>query len=250
MRQPFTAPPSFDLAALQRLADDMAWAGGGEQLTQPQVTELISRWQPVVQPLPKHHEPFDLVMCDGETTGAVAPRWLCHLMGLCHRTVHLVLLTPQDWLALQMRGRHVDWPGRLDLSVTGHVRAGLSWQQAIQREAAEELGLDLTAETGLITAAGLTPVGQPYQRCEADSLNPPVHICHITQVFSARLTPAGLASLRFADGEVVGLYLCSLAEIERLLAEDALRIAPGLVQSLPVYLGHMASTAPAPIDEG
>ena len=84
--------------------------------------------------------------CDGETTGVVAPRWLCHLMGLCHRTVHLVLRTPQDWLALQVRGRHVDWPGRLDLSVTGHVRAGLSWQQAMQREAAEELGLDLAPE--------------------------------------------------------------------------------------------------------
>jgi isopentenyldiphosphate isomerase len=238
MRQPFTAPPFFDLAALQRLADDMAWAGGGGRLNATQVERLIDHWQPIVQPRLKHHEPFDLVRCDGETTGVVAPRWLCHLMGLCHRTVHLVLRTPQDWLALQVRGRQVDWPGRLDLSVTGHVRAGLSWQQAIQREAAEELGLDLATEAGLINAAGLIPVGQPYHRCEADSLNPPVHICHVTQVFAATLTPAGLASLRFADGEVVGLYLCSLAEIDQLLAGDPQRIAPGLVQSLPVYLAH------------
>ena len=49
---------------------------------------------------------------------------------------------------------------------------------------------------------------------------------------------------------MVGLYLCSLAEIEQLLAEDALRIAPGLVQSLPVYLAHLASTAPAPNEFG
>jgi isopentenyldiphosphate isomerase len=238
MRQPFSAPPPFDLAALQRLADDMARAGGGEQLTQPQVAELIGRWQPVAQPPSKHHEPFDLVTGAGEITGVTAPRWLCHLMGLCHRTVHLVLRTPQDWLALQVRGRHVDWPGRLDLSVTGHTRAGLSWQEAMLREAAEELGLDLAPAAGMVTADGLQPVGRPYRRCEADSLNPPVHICHVTQVFTATLTPAGLASLRFADGEVVGLYLCSLAEVDHLLAGDPLRIAPGLVQSLPVYLAH------------
>lgn len=216
----------------------MIRAGGGDQLTQQEVELLIDRWQSIAEPRPKHHEPFDLVTCDGEASGVVAPRWLCHLMGLCHRTVHLVLRTPQDWLALQVRGRHVDWPGRLDLSVTGHVRAGLSWREAMQREAAEELGLDLTPRAGMITAGGLSTVGPPYRRCEADSLNPPVHICHVTQVFAATLTPAGLASLRFSDGEVMGLYLCSLAEIDQLLVEDALRIAPGLMQSLPVYLAH------------
>lgn len=220
---------------LQRLTDDMARLDCGAPLSQLQVDALIQRWQPIAQPLPKHHEPFDLVTCDGETTGAIAPRWLCHLLGLCHRTVHLVLRTPQDWLALQVRGPQVDWPGLLDLSVTGHVRAGLSWQQATQREAAEELGLDLTPAAGMLTPAGLATVGSPYRRYEADSINPPVHICHVTQIFAATLTPAGLASLSFADGEVAGLYLCSLAEIERLLAREPQRIAPGLVQSLPAY---------------
>lgn len=240
MTYPFAAPLPFDDPTLQRLAADMAWAGSGAGLTQPQVADLIGRWLPIVQPRPKHHEPFDLVTCAGETTGVVAPRWLCHLLGLCHRTVHLALRTPHAaaWLALQVRGRHVDWPGRLDLSVTGHVRAGLSWQEAMQREADEELGLDLSPDGGMITEAGCRPVGRPYHRAEADSLNPPVHICHVTQVYTATLTPAGLAGLRFADGEVVGLYLCSLGEIERLLAEEPQRCAPGLAQSLPVYLAH------------
>jgi hypothetical protein len=90
----------------------------------------------------------------------------------------------------------------------------------------------------MVSPAGCQPVARPYHRAEADSLNPPVHICHVTQIFVATLNPAGLASLRFADGEVVGLYLCSLAEVERLLADDPQRLAPGLVQSLPVYLGQ------------
>lgn len=237
MKQPFTAPSRFDLSALQRLADDMAWAGSGADLTQPQVAGLIERWQPMVQPLPKHHEPFDLVTCDGETTGVIAPRWLCHLMGLCHRTVHLALRTPHAaaWMALQVRGWQVDWPGLLDLSVTGHVRAGLSWQQAIQREAAEELGLELAPGSAMISAAGCQPIGRPYHRSEADSLNPPVHICHVTQVFVATLTPAGLAGLSFADGEVVGLYLASFDEVNRMVHETPERLAPGLVQSWPYY---------------
>ena len=237
MTYPFAAPPPFDDPTLRRLAADMAWAGGGAGLTQAQVDGLANGWLPIVQPRPKHHEPFDLVTCDGETTGVVAPRWLCHLMGLCHRTVHLVLRTPHAaaWLALQVRGRHVDWPGRLDLSVTGHVRAGLSWQEAMQREAAEELGLDLAPAGGMITEAGCGPVGRPYHRAEADSLNPPVHICHVTQVFSATLTPAGLAGLHFADGEVEGLYLASFAEVQRMVTETPDRLAPGLVQSWPHY---------------
>lgn len=230
-----SAPPRLDTVLLEQLTDDLAAAQRVSPLTQIEADALVARWQPVIQPRPKHFEPFDLTTDDGATTGVVVPRWLCHLLGLCHRTVHLVLRTPQNWLALQVRGRHVDWPGRLDLSVTGHVRAGLSWQQAIYQEASEELGLDLSPQTQMLTAAGLQTVGAPYRRCEADSLNPPVHICHITQVFTATLTPAGFAALRFADGEVEGLYLCGETELDHLLTTTPERIAPGLAQSWPVY---------------
>lgn len=235
MTHPFFTPPLLSAQALAQLADDMAALANDTTPAQDTLDELAARWQSVIQPRPKHFEPFDLTKDDGTTTGLVVPRWLCHLLGLCHRTVHLVLRTPQNWLALQVRGHQVDWPGRLDLSVTGHVRAGLSWQQAIYQEAQEELGLDLSPQAKMLTAAGLHPVGVPYRRCEADSLNPPVHICHVTQVFTATLTPAGLAALSFADGEVEGLYLCSETEVHRLLTEAPERIAPGLAQSWPVY---------------
>ncbi len=143
-----TRPPTFDPGQLAHLATEMAQVKGGADLSTGDVQRLMATWQPVVQPVPKHEEPFDLVTERGDTTGVIAPRWLCHLMGLCHRTVHLVLRTPQDWLVLQMRSRRVDWPGMLDLAVTGHVRAGLSWEEAIRAEAAEELGLDLAERRG------------------------------------------------------------------------------------------------------
>ena len=120
---------------------------------------------------------------------------LCHLLGLCHRTVHLALHSPQGWLVLQVRSPRVDWPGLIDLSVTGHVRAGLSWQQAMACEAIEELGVDLDPAAGMVEPPGLHTLGQPYHRSEADSHNPPVHICHVTQVFAATLTAAGMARM-------------------------------------------------------
>lgn len=213
----------------------MALSHDSAILSPTQISTLTARWRPVVQPRAKHEEPFDLVDRAGDSTGVAAPRWLCHLLGLCHRTVHLALHSPQGWLVLQVRSPRVDWPGLIDLSVTGHVRAGLSWEEAMSCEAAEELGVDLNPAAGMVELPGAVAVGKPYHRSEADSHNPPVHICHVTQVFVATLTPAGLAGLHFSDGEVVGLYLASFDEVNRMVEESPDRLAPGLVQSWPHY---------------
>lgn len=229
----------FDVAELGRLAADVAWAGAGDRLSAADAARLDAAWRSSVRPQPKDDEPFDLVDPGGEITGVVAPRWLCHLLGLCHRTVHLVLRTPQGFLVLQQRSRRVrNWPGFLDLAVTGHVRAGLNWTEALGQEAAEELGLDVAAAAGLLAPPGVQPVAR-YCRRQTDSENPPEHVCHVTQVYAATLTPTGLASLRFADGEVDGVYLCSVAEAARLAAEEPQRVAPGLVQSLPHVLAWL-----------
>jgi isopentenyldiphosphate isomerase len=230
------AVPLFAAEALARLAADRKQVGDGSQLAAADVERLAALWRPQVHPPPAGEEPFDLLDRAEQPTGVTAPRWLCHLLGLCHRTVHLVLRTPQDLLVLQVRSRHVDWPGCLDLAVTGHVRAGLDWGQAAQQEALEELGLDVAPAAGHLAPPGLQPVGTPYRRREVDSDNPPVFTCHLTQIYAGNLTAAGLAALRFPDGEVAALHLCSEAEARRLLDEERHRLAPGLVQSLPRYL--------------
>lgn len=225
---------------MQQLAEQIDWAAGGAGLNAQQVQALADEWEPLARPGSKGQELFDLVTPAGEPTGVTAPRWLCHLLGLCHRTVHLALVTPQGWLVLQVRSRHVDWPGCLDLAVTGHVKAGLSWEEAVQAEAAEELGLHVDPAAGLVAESGFALAGAHLRR-GCDSRNPPVHICHATRVYVAHLTAAGLASLRFADGEVSALYLCSTAETQRLIAEEPQRVAPGLAQSLPHYCAWASS---------
>ncbi len=233
--------PLLSSSELQRLDADKARIGDGVTLDAGQVAELVARWEPIVRPPAKAQELFDLVDQTGELTGVTAPRWLCHSLGLCHRTVHLALRTRQGWLVLQMRSHRVqNWANTLDLAVTGHVRAGLSWDEALQREAAEELGLDVQPAAGSLLPPGPQAIAR-YCRRQTDRANPPEHICHVTQLYAAELTAAGLANLHFADGEVSALYLCSLAEAGRLVAEELARVAPGLVQSLPHYLAWVGS---------
>lgn len=231
----------FSPDALDQLAEDLALTTAGAVLDASRVAALATQWRPVLQPSAKEEEPFDLVTADGQLTGVTAPRWLCHLLGLCHRTVHLALRTPQGLLVLQTRSRLVrNWPRLLDLAVTGHVRAGLSLADALACEAQEELGLDLDPAAGCVLPPGPQFVHR-YCRQETDSVNPPEHICHVTHLYAATLTATGLASLHFADGEVDGLYLCGPEAAMRLVAEERQRVAPGLARSLPHYLAWTAA---------
>jgi isopentenyldiphosphate isomerase len=63
---------------------------------------------------------------------------------LIQAVVHLYIFDSSGRLYLQKRASGKDrFPGRWDSSVGGHVSPGETWQQAIRREAREELGIDL-----------------------------------------------------------------------------------------------------------
>ncbi len=72
-----------------------------------------------------------------------ATRAECHSdASLVHRSVCVLLLNGAGGLLLQRRSRAKDlYPGLWDLSATGHVRAGETWEEAARRELEEELGV-------------------------------------------------------------------------------------------------------------
>ena len=61
---------------------------------------------------------------------------------LLHRSVCILLFDDEDRLYLQRRAKvHILDPGLWDMSATGHVDLGESYQAAAEREVEEELGL-------------------------------------------------------------------------------------------------------------
>lgn len=101
------------------------------------------------------NELFDVVTASGEPTGVSKARAAVHREGDWHRAVH-VWVTGVDeagsFLTFQRRSLAKDtWPGRLDATVGGHVRAGEGIAETL-REIDEEIGI-------AVDPAVLRPVG-------------------------------------------------------------------------------------------
>jgi len=88
-------------------------------------------------------EIFPIVDPDGNEISR-APRSVCHdgLSMLLHPVVHLHLFNDKGELYLQLRAKTKDLlPGYWDTSVGGHMDPGETPEEALRREAHEELGL-------------------------------------------------------------------------------------------------------------
>jgi isopentenyldiphosphate isomerase len=96
------------------------------------------------------HELFEVVTASGIGTGKRKPRYAVHRDGDWHRAIHVWLVCHdgdgQPCLIFQRRGLQKDtWPGFLDATVGGHVRAGERLEDTL-RETEEEIGLTVEPE--------------------------------------------------------------------------------------------------------
>ena len=117
---------------------------------------------------------------------------------LLHRAVYVAVFHPDGLLLVHRRSDVKDiWPGWWDISVGGVVAAGESWDDAVHRELAEEVGIDHAEPHplggGTYVDAHVSVIGRCY-----------------------RVVAAG--PFRFADGEVVEAEWVALASLPELVA--------------------------------
>lgn len=110
-------------------------------------------------------ELFDVVHADGSPTGIVKRRADVHRDRDWHRAIHVWVCGVGDdepFILLNQRSRHKDtWPGRLDVTVGGHLAAGEDVDQAF-REIEEEIGI--AADPDRMTFLGSRQAEDEFER--------------------------------------------------------------------------------------
>ena len=208
----------------------------GDNTTQSELDLLhdrLSAYKPLADAA---DEIFSLVDSQGKITELKASRWLCHLLGLRHKSVHVLLQWQSPSMGnvfiFQVRSwRKSDSPGHLDISVGGHVTADTVSPLGVDsayREMKEELGLDRNdlIDKELLFRAGY----KSYDQDESQGF----YNAEWRDVYVGVLE--NLNKLGFSDGEVVGLYLCPESEAENLLSQTFIPLASALRLSLPLCL--------------
>jgi isopentenyldiphosphate isomerase len=210
------------------------------------VDRLAEEWEPRVLPDAKDSsERFAIALPDGSTTGADGPRWLFHLLGLCHRAAHIGLSSPNGLVLLQRRSAwKADWPDAWDMAVAGHVPqwpdgSEMTFEEGAQKEMEEEIGLPAADLPRMLAGGCLLPVGSPYFSYETDSdRNPPFHNAESRQIYAATLTEEGMSRVLPDPEELSGLLWCTPEQAWDLLTREP--VAGGLRYSLPRYLDWLA----------
>jgi isopentenyldiphosphate isomerase len=152
-------------------------------------------------------ELFDLYDAEGNSLAVSKPRGEVHRDGDWHASVHVWLLLCDRELVLQRRSLDKDtWPGALDMAVTGHLRAGETWREAL-REAEEEIGLSLAPSDVVLLG----------HRARVDTSRAGVIDREHQTILLARSERA-LASLRPSPDEVDALVTFALRDARALLS--------------------------------
>ena len=181
------------------------------------------------------HELFDTLTPDGQPTGVSKPRGLVHRDGDWHAALHIWLGgvgADGPFVLFQRRALGKDtWPGALDISIGGHLRAGETLVEAT-REAEEELGLALALDA-------LTYIGRRWVSWEQAG----VRDNELQHVYALR-NDAQLTAYRLHPVEVDALIAVPI--------DAALRLFAGELTSVPARVMSRAgalSSAPVSMAE-
>lgn len=184
----------------------------------------------------EHYPAFGQWFRDAETgkNGArvlLVSRWLCHLVGFRHLSVHLFidLSNSEDLTLVQVRSaKKAKSPGCFDLPVSGHRANQDSIEKTLATELKEEAGFQVS-DLGRLAA-----IGEYEFSAESSSTDFPdneyrvVYRCHLKE-------DKRLHSLRIEEGEVAAISIFSISELRLMMATFPERMASGLTASFRFY---------------
>ncbi|MBN2440109.1 MAG: NUDIX domain-containing protein [Spirochaetales bacterium] len=223
-----------DFDKLDKLRSSLLY---GDTISQKEIDELVKEWEPFRKDLRPHEkkEIFTLVDSKGKIKDTKAPRWLCHLFGLRHKCVHVLLEWKSSKLGnvfiLQIRSwTKTDSPGELDISVGGHVSGEGIGDSIVTayKEMEEELGIskqDLIHQK-LYFKSGYQ---NELETCEEKQF----YNMEWRDIYVGGVTTEVLDKIYFNDNEVVGVYLCPESQVSHLLQQKTIPMASALKESLP-----------------
>lgn len=146
----------------------------------------------------------------GEKIGVV-DKDIAHEKGLWHKSVHVWLLNDKNQILLQYRCAEKKlYPNTWDCSFAGHISAGESSIQAVQREGKEEIGIDVDLDK-----LNFILTNRECIKYEDINSNEFVDIYFLRQNFS-------LEDIKFQKEEVSDAKYVSLDEFFDLMNNDKL----------------------------
>lgn len=172
------------------------------------------------------------VLLEGEWAGTrvlLTARWLCHLVGLRHKTVEIFIDPPDlpGHTLVQVRGMEkFHSPGAFDIPCAGHVDGIDGDEESLRKELVQEINLTLDDMEGLRLLERYNSFGEDV----------PGRANYEHRVlYRARLKPGAMGKIRFADGEVAGMSVFSVAELRELVRMYPERVAAGLSDAIGYY---------------
>jgi len=82
----------------------------------------------------------------GQKCGKTEEKDKAHKFALIHRGVCVWIINSNQEILLQTRSGHVMFPNMMDISFSGHIKAGETSLEAAMREGREELGINIVTD--------------------------------------------------------------------------------------------------------
>lgn len=150
----------------------------------------------------------------------VESKELLHRGDKLHRSIHLIIEVFGGKIIIQKKAPHTENGGKWSSAVSGHVRLGEKYQDAVVREAKEELGITIDM-TDLINIAKISPSAETGNEFVA--------------VYTYLLDPEK-ENVRIACDEVEELITCQLKDLIVDVEKNEQNYSPAFILALDMFL--------------